>query len=110
MTKSLLAFFLACLTVTLLFSSITLLHPVNTFQRPVQVVIRSDGDVHDIVTAVASLHRQDVDIQTMKSFSTPRPFSFYMLPFMALGFMIITGLVLFFYKLYCRWLGCSPTI
>jgi hypothetical protein len=110
MTKSLLAFFLAGLTISLLLSMVTLIHPPNTFQRPVQVEIRSDTDVHDIVTAVVSLKRQDVDIKTMKSFSTPRSFSPFTIPFMALGCMMITGLTLFFYKLYCRWLGIAPTI
>jgi hypothetical protein len=110
MTKSLLAFFLASLTTSLVLSTITLIHPGGTYQRPVQVIIRADNDVHDIVTAVESLHRQDVDVQTMKSFSAKRVSFFFTAPFMALGIMIMTGLTLFFYKLYCRWLGVVPTL
>lgn len=105
MTKSLLAFFLASLTTSLLLSTITLIHPGGTYQRPVQVVIRADNDVHDIVTAVESLHRQDIDVQTMKGFSAKRGSFFFMAPFMALGIMMMTGLTLIFYRLYCRWLG-----
>jgi VanZ family protein len=110
MTKPLLAFFLACLSTSLLLSSLTLIHPLPTHQRPVQVVIRADNDVHDIVTAVESLHRQDVDVQTMKSFSVNRPSFFVTAGGASLGFMLMTAVILSFYKQYCRWLGCPPTI
>jgi hypothetical protein len=108
MNKNLLAFFLASLTTSTLLSTITLIHPASTYQRPVQVIVRSDNDVHDIVTVVESLHRQDVDVQTMRSFEANRsPFTII---FIALGFMFLIGLTLFFYKLFCRWLGVAPTI
>ena len=33
-----------------------------------------------------------------------------LLAFMTLVFMIFTGVILFFYKLYCRMLGATPTV
>jgi len=91
-----------------LFSCLVLIHPALN-QRPVQVEIRSDGDTHDIVEAVNALHRPDIDLKTSKTFRA-ESFSPTMIPFMTLAFMILTGVILFFYKLYCRWLGASPTV
>ena len=108
MNKNLLAFFLSCLTAAVLFSCLDLIHP-GLNQRAVQVEIRSDGDTHDIVEAVNALHRPDIDIKTSKSFRG-ESFSPTMIPFMTLALMIATGVILFFYKLYCRWLGATPTV
>ena len=108
MNKNLLAFFLSCLTSAVLFSCLVLIHP-GLNQRAVQVEIRSDGDTHDIAEAVKALHRPDVDIQTSKSYRG-ESFSPTMIPFMTLVFMIGTGVILFFYKLYCRVLGAAPTV
>jgi hypothetical protein len=108
MNKNMLAFILSSLTVTVLFSSLSLFHP-NLNQRAVQVEIRADGDTHDIVEAVEALHRQDVDIRTEKSLRTGT-FTLTMLPAMVLGLLLMTGLNLIFYKLYCRWLEVPPTI
>ncbi len=110
MTKSLLAFFLASLTTYLSFAGFTFIAAANLPQRPVQVVIRSDVDVHDIITAIAALHRQDVDVQTTKKSVTNWKTSLSSAPAGALGLMFMTGLILFFYKRYCRWLGILPTI
>jgi hypothetical protein len=108
MNKNLLAFFLACLTAAVLFSCLVLIHP-GLNQRAVQVEIRSDGDTHDIVEAVNALHRPDIDIKTSKSYRG-ESFSPTMIPFATLVFMIATGVILFFYKLYCRMLGATPTV
>jgi hypothetical protein len=108
MNKNLLAFFLACLTAAVLFSCLVLIHPALN-QRAVQVSIRSDEDTHDIVAAVNALHRPDVDIQTMMSFRA-ESFSPTMIPFVTLALIISTGLILFFYKLYCKWLKVAPNL
>jgi hypothetical protein len=108
MNKNLLAFFLACLTAAILFSCLVLIHP-GLNQRPVQVEIRSDGDTHDIVEAINALHRPDIDLQTSKTFRT-ESFSPTMISFMTLAFMVCTGVILFFYKLYCHWLRVSPSV
>jgi hypothetical protein len=108
MNKNLLALFLACLTAAVLFSCLVLIHP-GLNQRPVHVEIRSDGDTHDIVEAINALHRQDVDIHTAKTFRS-ESFSPTMIPFATLAFMVLTGVILFFYKVYCRWLGTMPTV
>jgi hypothetical protein len=108
--KPLLAFYLDCLTVSLLFSCFTLLPVGRLNQRPTQVVVRSDSDVHDIVVAVESLHRQDVDVQTMKSSPVSKRSLLFTAPFMALGFMMIVGLVIFFYRCFCRLLKIPSQI
>ena len=108
MNKNLLAFFLSCLTVAVFFSCF-LVFDAGLNQRPVQVQIRADGDTHDIVAAVNALHRPDVDIKTSKTYLA-ESFSSTMIPFMTLALMIATGMVLFFYKLYSRWLGVTPNL
>ena|ERR1700733_13463710 len=108
MNKNLLAFFLSCLTTSVLFSCL-LVFDAGLVHRPVEVQIRSDGDTHAIVAALDALNRPDVDIQTSKSFLS-EAFSPTMIPFITLVLMILTGVVLFFYKLYCRWLGATPTV
>jgi hypothetical protein len=108
MNKNLLAYILSCLTAAVLFSCLVLIHP-GLNQRAVQVEIRSDGDTHDIVEAVNALHRPDVDIKTYKSYRG-EAFTPMMIPFATLVFMIGAGVILFFYKLYCHWLGAAPTV
>ncbi len=108
MNKNLLAFILACLTASVLFSCL-LVFDAGLHQRPVQVEIRSDSDTQDIVNAVIALHRPDVDITTSKSFMA-EAFSLTLIPFITLVLMILTGVILFFYKLYCRWLGAAPSL
>ncbi len=108
MNKNLLAFILSCLTAAVLFSCLVLIHP-GLNKSAVQVEIRSDGDTHDIVNAVNALHRPDVDVDTEKTFRG-ESFGPAMIPFMTLVFMVFTGVILFFYKLYCRMLGAPPTV
>jgi hypothetical protein len=74
------------------------------------VNIQSDSDVRDVVAAVESLKRQDIDVHTSKRIDLRARPIFLTIPLMAFGFMLMTGLVLVFYKLYCRWLGAPPTI
>jgi len=108
MNKNLLAFFLACLTAAVLFSCL-LIFDAGLNKRPIQVEIRSDSDTHPIVAAIDALNRPDVDVQTSRSFLS-EAFSPTMIPFITLVLMIMTGVVLFFYKLYSRWLGATPTV
>ena len=108
MNKNLLAFILSCLTAAVLYSCLVLLHP-GLNQSAVQVEIRSDGDVQDIVAAVNALHRPDTGVRLVKSFRA-ESFSPLTIGFMTLVFMIFTGVILFFYKLYCRMLGATPTV
>ncbi len=109
MIKNLFAFFLACLAVTSLLAVWTILSGgAEKYQRPIKVTIRSNTDTHDIVSAVESLHRPDIDIQTQKN--PPRYPSLFGAPYLALGAMLLTALVLFFYKKICQWMGIPPTI
>jgi len=108
MNKNLLAFFLSCLTAAILYSCLVLIHPgLNT--SPVQVEIRADSDTHDIVNAVNALHRPDVAVKTLRSYRS-ESFAVTTIPFMTVALMITTGVILFFYKLYCRMLGATPTV
>jgi len=106
--KHLLAFFLSCLTVTLILFGIGFFGLSLKHYHPVRVEIRSNADVHDIITAIQSLHRTDVEIKTLKN-----PLSANWMTNLfgaAIGFMMLTGLVLFFYKRICCWMGISPEI
>jgi hypothetical protein len=106
--KHLLAFFLSCLTITLIFFGIGLLGLSLKHDHPVRVQIRSNVDVHDIITAIQSVHRTDVEIKTVKD-----PFSTNWATTIlggAVGFMMLTGFVILIYKQICRWIGISPEI
>ncbi len=108
MNKNLLAFILSCLTAAVLYSCLVLIHP-GLNQSAVQVEIRSDADTQDIVNAVNALYRPDTGIRLVKSFRA-ESFSPLTIAFMTLVFMIFTGVILFFYKLYCGMLGATPTV
>ncbi len=101
--KNLLAFFLSCLMMTSILFGIGFLGSSLNHYQPVHVQIRSNVDVHDIITAIQSVHRTDVVIKTVKD-----PFTTNWATTLfggAIGFMMLTGLVLFFYKLICGWMG-----
>jgi hypothetical protein len=106
--KNLLAFFLSCLTMTLMLFGIGLLGLTSKHYHPVRVQIRSSVDVHDIITAIQSVHRTDVDIKTVKD-----PFAANWATTIlggSIGFMVLIGFVMFIYKHICRWMGISPDI
>jgi hypothetical protein len=106
--KNLFALFLSCLTVTVLFFGIGLLGLATKNYHPVYVQIRTNVDVHDIINAIQSLHRSDAEIKTQKD-----PISgnwAVTIPDAAIGFMLMTGLVLFIYKHVCRWMKITPDI
>jgi hypothetical protein len=110
MGKQFLAFFLACSTIPVILGVFDSLIPNSNLSRPIEVTIRSNGDTHDIVTAIEALHRQDIDIHTMKNFTFSGVFWFLEIPRMAVGLTLLTGLVLVFFKLYCRLLHIPPAI
>ena len=104
---------LACLSVGLGFSLYSLimsmaLHPQDAGK--VKVTIQATGKVGDIVTAIESLKRSDIVVITKDK----TDFGISAIPGMtiAIAFFasIISGITLFFYKLYCRWLGIQQNI
>jgi hypothetical protein len=106
--KNLLAFFLSCLTMSLILFGIGFFGLSLKHYHPVRVEIRSSVDVHDIITAIQSVHRTDVEIKTLKD-----PFSANWAVTIlsgAVGFMMLTGFVIFIYKQICRRIGILPEI
>jgi len=99
------ALLLAGLTLSFLFSLPSLIHPTNT--PPIEITIRSDQDTSGIETAITALHRQDIKIHTYKGHFPPTSAGTAIL-FQAVGFLLLTGVILFLYKMYCRLLRLPP--
>jgi hypothetical protein len=97
-------FLLAALTTTALFFPLDFL--IHLGQQPIQVEIRSTKDVQEIITAIESLHRSDVDIVTEGNFGLKS------IDWIGgvLGMWFVTALTVIFYKVYCRWFKISASL
>ncbi|MCE0521935.1 MAG: hypothetical protein LV480_03390 [Methylacidiphilales bacterium] len=107
MKHPVIALLLACITVAFVFSLLTLMPRPD--QGKTKVKIESPGDVSDIVTAIESLKRTDVDITTSTA-AFEWGFTIRTAFIVALAMLINFGIILFFYKLYCRWFGITPLL
>ena len=106
MQRKLVAYILACVSVSFLLSACTYLSPHSG--RTIKVTIRSDSDVSPVVEALGTLHRNDIEIHTSKSAAATNPF--FALVAGTLGMMMLTGFVLFLYKAFCQLLRVPPTL
>jgi uncharacterized membrane-anchored protein len=108
-SKNLLAFFLAALTVTVFLSGFVYLDALT--EKPlIQVTIRSKEDVAPIVAAINGLHRSDITIRTEKPAQYGITTILGAAVFEALGLMFFSACVAALYKFYCRKLGVTATL
>jgi len=103
--RHLTALLLACLTLALLFSLPSIIHPKN--RPPVEISIHSDQDTSSIENAIAALHRNDIAVHAYKDHFPPAAEGTAII-FQAVGFLLLTGVILFLYKMYCRLLRLPP--
>jgi hypothetical protein len=109
MSKNLLAFFLAALTLTVSLSGFVSLSALT--EKPlIRVMIRSKEDVTPIVAAINGLHRSDLTIQTEKPAGHDVLSIFGAAVFEALGVMFISACVGALYKFYCGKLGITAIL
>jgi hypothetical protein len=102
--RSLLAFLLAGLTAGILFTCFNCLSSAVLGSEGIVVTTTQDPYVDEAVAAINGLHLPGVHAEKISHLNwSPENVAWTLLSFTLL-FLIITGFVLFFYKLYCRWL------
>jgi hypothetical protein len=108
MKHPLVAYQLACLLIAGLFVGYSYL--VAPSEPPTSIMIRTNADTDEAINAIEGLHLKDAKV--MRVTSDPVTLASYikMTLFSAIGLAIVTGLVLFFYKLFCRWLKIEPRL
>jgi hypothetical protein len=108
MIRPFLAFFLACLTVATFFACMEAFAPGS--DPPIRMLIRTKGTV-DIDHAVKAI--DDLKLEGVRVYKVDVPeVTFWSFFWRALGMAVLiallTAFVLFFYKLFCRWLVTAP--
>jgi hypothetical protein len=100
--RSLIAFLLAGLTAGILFTCFNLLSGVIFGSEGIMVFTTKDANVDQAVQAVEDLHLKGVHVEKISHLHWSFKNMVWTVISFSIGFMIITGFVLFFYKLYCR--------
>jgi hypothetical protein len=108
MGKKIIALYLASVTVAAGLVVLPLLSPQMRDQRPVKVTI--SANVRDLVTAIASVHRTDVDIQMLPHAKIGTLSYLWSAPFLGLAVMVMSALVGAVYKRICGWMKVSPEL
>ncbi|HEV3270981.1 MAG TPA: hypothetical protein VGZ93_02260 [Candidatus Methylacidiphilales bacterium] len=108
MNRSLLAFLLAGLTAGVLFTCFNCLSAAAVGSDGVVVTTTKDANIDQAVKAIDALDLKGVHVMKGSRFIWSFGNIVWTVAGFTLGFLIITGFMLFFYKLYCRWLGADP--
>ena len=108
--RSLIAFLLAGLTAGILFTSFNCLSSVAIGRDSIVVATTKGTDVEQAVAAINGLDLPGVKAEKVSRVESSVRSIVLNLAFFTLGFLIITGFVLFFYKLYCRWFDAAHHI
>jgi hypothetical protein len=108
MNRSLIAFLLAGLTAGVLFTSFNCLSAVIFGSEGIVVSAAKDSNVDQAVQAIDGLHLKGVHAEIISHLTWSFGDMAWTLVSFTIGVLIVTGFVLFFYKLYCRWLGAGP--
>ena len=104
MNRSLISFLLAGLTAGVLFTCFNLLSGVIFHSEGIMVITSKEVNVDQAVTAIDGLKLRGVHVEKISHLHWSFENAVVTLISFTIGFLIITGFVLFFYKLYCRWL------
>ena len=108
MNRSLLAFLLAGLTAGVLFTCFNCLSAAAIGSDGIVVTTTKDANVDQAVQAMDDLNLKGVHVTKVSHFIWRFGNIAWTLVGFTLGFLIITGFMLFFYKLFCRWLEADP--
>ena len=108
MNRSLIAFLLAGLTAGILLTCLTCLSAAGVSSEGVVVSTTPEANIDQAVKAMDGLNLRGVHVTKVSHFIwSPENIVWTAMCF-TLGFLVVTGFVLFFYKLFCRWLGADP--
>ncbi len=108
--RSLIAFLLAGLTAGVLFTCFNLLSGVIFGSEGIMVITSKEANVDQAVQAVGNLHLKGVHVEKISHLHWSFKNMVWTVIAFSIGFMVITGFVLFFYKLYCRWFDAAHHI
>jgi hypothetical protein len=108
MNRSLIAFLLAGLVVGVLFTCFNGLSAAAVGSDGIVVSITPDANIDQVVGAMDGLNLKGVHVTKVSHFVWSFENIAWTAACFTLGFLIITGFMLFFYKLFCRWLGAEP--
>ena len=112
MNKNLLAFFLSCLTASLIWSAYCYVTDPTGDASQIRVIAPSDDPAaaDAKIAAIENLHLANTNVVKFPVPTHTLKNEIFGWLFIALLNAIIVGVSLFFYKLYCRWLGATPTV
>src|SRR5271156_2518276 len=96
LNRSLISFLLAGLTAGVLFTCLNLLSGVIFGSEGIMVITSKDANVDQAVQAVTDLHLKGVHVEKISHLHWSFGNAVMTLIFFTLGFLIITGFVLFF--------------
>jgi len=105
MNRSLIAFLLAGLTAGVLFTCFNCLSAVAVSSEGIVVTTTKDANIDQAVAAINGLNLKGVQVDKVSQLNWSFANLLWTVISFTLGFLIVTGFVLFFYKLYCRWFG-----
>src|SRR5271156_5276047 len=100
LNRSLIAFLLAGLTAGVLFTCFNLLSGVILGSEGIMVITSKDANVDQAVQAVEDLHLKGVHVEKVSHLHWSLRNTIWTFILFTIGFLSITGFVLFFYKLY----------
>ena len=107
LNRSLVSFLLAGLTVGVLFTCFNLLSGVILGTEGIVVITSKDANVDQVAQAMGDLHLNGVRVEKISHLHWSLKNAIWTVISFTIGFLIITGFVLFFYKLYCRWFDAT---
>jgi hypothetical protein len=108
MNRSLIAFLLAGLVVGVLFTILNCLSAASFGSDGIVVNTTKDANIDQAVQAIDGLNLNGVHVTKISHLTGDFRGVVWMLVSCTVGFLAITGLVLFFYKMFCRWFGAAP--
>ena len=108
MNRSLIAFFLAGLAAGVLLTCLDCLSAASVSSEGIVVSTTKDANIDQAVKAMDGLNLKGVHVTKISHFIWSLENIVWTAMCFTVGFLIVTGFVLFFYKLFCRWLGASP--
>lgn len=108
LNRSLIAFLLAGLTVSALFTGLNCLTTAGFGSDGIVVSTTKDANIDQAVTAMDGLNLKGIHVIKVSHLTGSLHGVMWMILSCTVGFLAITGLVLFFYKMFCRWFRAAP--
>jgi hypothetical protein len=108
MNRSLIAFLLAGLMVSVLFTGLNRLSTASFGSDGIVVSTTTNANIDQAVKVMNGLNLKGVRVVKVPHLGGSLSHVAWAILSFTIGFLAVTGLVLFFYKLFCRWFGAAP--